>query len=160
AEGGVDAIWIETMTDLEEARAAVSGALQAVDLPIFCSLSFGAKGRTMMGVSAEQAAKELWPLGLTAIGANCGEGVEIINEILRQMRKVLPGVPLIAKPNAGLPKLVDDQVIYDLGPSDFATHVPDWIASGARIVGACCGSTPAHIAATAKIIRDSFVRRS
>ncbi len=106
AQGGVDAIWVETMTDLSEAKAAVVGARQATELPIFCSLSFGRKARTMMGVSARQAAQELWPLGLSAIGANCGEGLEMIPEVLRQLREAAPEAPLIVKPNAGLPRLV------------------------------------------------------
>ncbi len=147
AEGGVDALWVETMTDLSEAKAAVAGALQAADLPVFCSLSFGRKGRTMMGVSAKQAAQELWPLGLSAIGANCGEGLEMIPEVLRQMREVLPDAPLIVKPNAGLPKLVDGQTTYDLAPGDFAAQMKEFIALGAQVIGSCCGSSPAYIAA-------------
>jgi len=151
AQGGVDLIWIETMMDLQEARAAVTGARQATDLPIFCSLSFGPKGRTMMGVKAGQAAEELWPLGLTAIGANCGEGIEPVVAALAQMKEVLPGAPLIAKPNAGLPRLVGDETVYDMGPSDFAARAPDFIALGAQIIGGCCGSSPAHITAVAAI---------
>jgi 5-methyltetrahydrofolate--homocysteine methyltransferase len=147
AEGGVDLLWVETMTDLMEAKAAVAGALQAADLPVFCSLSFGRKARTMMGVSARQAAQELWPLGLSAIGANCGEGLEMIPEVLRQMREVLPDAPLIVKPNAGLPKLVGGQTIYDLGPGDFAAQMKEFIALGAQVIGSCCGSSPAYIAA-------------
>lgn len=147
AQGGVDAIWVETMTDLSEARAAVAGARQATDLPLFCSLSFGRKARTMMGVSARQAAQELWPLGLSAIGANCGEGLEMIPEVLRQMREVLPQAPLIVKPNAGLPRLVAGQTTYDLGPGDFAAQMQEFIALGAQVIGSCCGSSPDFIAA-------------
>jgi 5-methyltetrahydrofolate--homocysteine methyltransferase len=147
AEGGVDLLWVETMTDLMEAKAAVAGALQAADLPVFCSLSFGRKARTMMGVSARQAAQELWPLGLSAIGANCGEGLEMIPEVLRQMREVLPDAPLIIKPNAGLPKLVGGQTIYDLAPGDFAAQMKEFITLGAQVIGSCCGSSPAYIAA-------------
>lgn len=147
AEGGVDALWVETMTDLSEAKAAVSAALQVADLPVFCSLSFGRKARTMMGVSAKQAAQELGPLGLSAIGANCGEGLEMIPEVLRQMREVLPSAPLIVKPNAGLPKLVGGQTTYDLTPGDFAAQMKEFIALGAQVIGSCCGSSPAHIAA-------------
>jgi len=147
AQGGVDAIWVETMTDLSEAKAAVTGARQASDLPIFCSLSFGRKARTMMGVSPKQAAQELWPLGLSAIGANCGEGLEMIPEVLRQMGEVLPGAPLIVKPNAGLPKLVAGQTTYDLAPGDFAAQMKEFIAQGAQVIGSCCGSSPAYIAA-------------
>jgi 5-methyltetrahydrofolate--homocysteine methyltransferase len=147
AEGGVDVLWVETMTDLSEAKAAVAGALQATDLPVFCSLSFGRRVRTMMGVSAKQAAEELWPLGLSAIGANCGEGLEMIPEVLKQMREVLPDAALIVKPNAGLPKLVDGQTTYDLAPGDFAAQMKQFIALGAQVIGSCCGSSPAYIAA-------------
>jgi 5-methyltetrahydrofolate--homocysteine methyltransferase len=147
AEGGVDALWVETMTDLSEAKAAVAAALQAADLPVLCSLSFGRKARTMMGVSAKQAAQELWPLGLSAIGANCGEGLEMIPEVLRQMGETLPGAPLIVKPNAGLPRLVGGQTTYDLAPGDFAAQMKEFISLGARVIGSCCGSSPAYIAA-------------
>ncbi len=147
AQGGVDLIWIETMMDIEEARAAVIGARQATDLPIFCSLSFGPRGHTMMGVSARQAAELLWPLGLAAIGANCGEGLDVVEEVLVQMRSVLPDAPLIAKPNAGRPKLVDGQTIYDMKAAEFAARMSDFVPLGARVLGACCGSNPTHIAA-------------
>ena len=150
--GGADLIWVETMTDLEEARAAVTAACQATQKPVFCSLSFGPKGSTMMGVRADQAAKELWPLGLTAIGANCGDGIDVIEPALSQMRLVLPQAPLIAKPNAGLPKLVGDKTIYDMEPSDFAAHVPEFIKLGARVIGACCGSNPSHISAITQVV--------
>lgn len=155
AEGGADLIWVETMSDLDEARAAVEAVRNVTDRPVFCSLSFGASGRTMMGVAPAQAVAALWPLGLTAIGANCGEGVEVIERVLPQMRAALqelagPGsYPLIAKPNAGLPRLVDGQTVFDLGPAELAAYLPRFVEWGARIVGACCGSSPAHIAALA-----------
>jgi 5-methyltetrahydrofolate--homocysteine methyltransferase len=123
------------MTDLNEAKAAVQAARQVTDLPVFCSLSFGRKARTMMGVSARQAAAELWPLGLSAIGANCGEGLEMIPEVLRQMGEAAPGAPLIVKPNAGLPRLVAGQTVYDLTPGDFAAQMKDFFALGAQVIG-------------------------
>lgn len=150
AEGGVDLIWVETMSDLNEARAAVNGARQATSLPIFCSLSFGRKARTMMGVSAKQAAQELWPLGLSAIGANCGEGLEMIPEVLRQMREAVPEAVLIAKPNAGLPRLAGGQTVYDVSPEDFAHKMKEFQALGAQITGSCCGSSPEYIQALAR----------
>jgi 5-methyltetrahydrofolate--homocysteine methyltransferase len=150
AEGGVDAIWIETMTDLEEAKAAVTGARRATELPIFCSLSFGPKGRTMMGNSARQAAQELWPLGLDAIGANCGEGLDVVEIVLNQFREALPNAHIITKPNAGLPKMVAGQTVYDTGPGLFADRLVEFSHQGARILGACCGSSPEFIAALAR----------
>lgn len=154
ADEGVDLLWVETMTDLNEARAAVMGAKKAGDLPIFCSLSFGPKGRTIMGVRAGQAAKELWDLGLTAVGANCGEGIPPVLEALKQMQEVLPGAPLIAKPNAGLPRLVDGKTVYSMTPQDFSAHTPEFVALGAKIIGGCCGSTHEHVAAVAAAVKN------
>jgi 5-methyltetrahydrofolate--homocysteine methyltransferase len=147
AEGGVDAIWVETMSDLAEARAAITAARLVTALPVFCSLSFGPKARTIMGVTPKQAALELWPLGLSAIGANCGEGLDMIPEVLTQMRQALPDATLIAKPNAGLPKLVDGKTFYDMEPTQFAKRMAEFIDLGAQIVGSCCGSSPAFISA-------------
>ena len=159
ADGGVEAIWIETMVDLDEARAAVTGARQSTSLPILCTMSFGPKGRTMMGVSAKQAVEGLWPLGLAAIGANCGEGLEAVEVVLKQMHALLPDAPLIAKPNAGLPKLVDGQAVYDTGPDLFALRTLDFINLGARLVGSCCGSSPAFISAISNAVNQSGTNR-
>lgn len=159
AEGGADLIWIETMTDLAEAQAAVEGAQRATNLPLFCSLSFGRGGRTMMGVSPSQAAETLWPMGLTAIGGNCGEGVEVMTPVLTGMRETLdriagPGkYTLIAKPNAGLPHLEEGETVFDLDPAGLAAHVPTFVELGAQVIGACCGSSPAYIAAIAAALR-------
>ena len=148
AEGGVDFFWIETMSDLKETRAAVMAAREvAPELAVFCSFSFTGRGKTMMGLDARQAAKELWPLGLSAIGANCGKGLDIIEPVLMQFAETLPGVPLIAKPNAGLPRLVDGQTLYDTPPDTFAARIQEFTQIGARVVGACCGSSPEYIAA-------------
>jgi 5-methyltetrahydrofolate--homocysteine methyltransferase len=152
AEGGADLIWVETMTDLNEARAAVEGAMRVTDLPVFCSLSFGQGGRTMMGVSPAQAAETLWPLGLTAIGANCGEGIEPVVGALVEMRAALPDAVLIAKPNAGLPHLDAGKTVFDLGPPEMSTHVPHLVELGAQVIGGCCGNTPDHIAAIAQAV--------
>jgi 5-methyltetrahydrofolate--homocysteine methyltransferase len=146
-EGGVDLLWVETMSDLSEARAAVEGAKQVTDLPVFCSLSFTKSGRTMMGVTPTQAAEGLWPMGLLAIGANCGEGLDIMVPVLTEFKRALPGALLISKPNAGLPHLEDGKTVFDLDADAFAAHMPQLIELGARIVGGCCGSSPQHIAA-------------
>jgi 5-methyltetrahydrofolate--homocysteine methyltransferase len=153
-EGGVDLLWGETLTDLSEARALVEGVRQVTDLPVFCSLSFGHSGRTMMGVTPRQAAETLWPLGLTAIGANCGEGILPVAAALDEMRAALPDAVLIAKPNAGLPRLEDGQTVFPLCPEDMAAEVPELVARGAQVIGGCCGNTPAHIAAIADAVRE------
>lgn len=155
-EGGVDALWIETMSDLEEARAAVLAAKQVTQLPVFCSLSFGLKSRTMMGVSAGQAANELWPLGLSAIGANCGEGLDMIPDVLRQINEAVPGAVMIVKPNAGLPRMVGNETIYDVGPAEFSRQMQSFIELGARILGSCCGSNPEYIAALSEAAADQI----
>ncbi len=152
AESEADLIWIETMSDVNEARAAVEGIKQVTDLPVFCSLSFElkkGKARTMMGVSPRQTAETLWHLGLTAIGANCGDGLEVMTPVLTEFRAALPDAVLIAKPNAGLPRMVDDETVFDLGAEEMAAHMPHLVELGAQVIGGCCGSTPAHIAAIA-----------
>jgi 5-methyltetrahydrofolate--homocysteine methyltransferase len=149
AEGGVDAILVETMSDLNEAKAAIVGAKQATDLPILCTLSFDTQRHTMMGVSPRRAAKEMWPLGLVAIGGNCGKTLDDMEEVLRQMGKAVPEATLMAKPNAGLPRLVDGQAVYDVTPQVMAEYALRYAELGAKIIGGCCGSTPAHIKAMA-----------
>ncbi len=151
-EGGADLLWGETLTDLNEARALAEGVRQVTDLPLFCSLSFGRGGadgnpRTIMGVSPRQAAETLWPMGLTAIGANCGEGIAPVAAALDEMRAVLPEAVLIAKPNAGVPYIEGGETVFPLGPEEMAAQVPDLVARGAQVIGGCCGNTPAHIAA-------------
>ena len=149
AEGGADAILVETMSDLNEAKAAIVGAKQATDLPILCTLSFDTQRHTMMGVSPRRAVKELWPLGLVAIGGNCGQTLDDMEEVVRQMRAAVPEATLMAKPNAGLPRMVDDQAVYDVTPQVMAEYALRYAELGAKIVGGCCGSTPAHIKAMA-----------
>jgi len=155
AAGGADAVVIETMSDLNEAKAAVEGARQGCDLPIFCTFSFDTHGRTSMGVSPAQAAAAMAGLGVPAIGANCGRAPEELLDILPQMRAAAPNAYLIAKPNAGIPRLVQRQVVYDATPEHMAELACRYVELGARIVGACCGSSPAHIAAIASVIRDA-----
>jgi 5-methyltetrahydrofolate--homocysteine methyltransferase len=150
AGSGVDLLWVETMMDLNEARAAVEGAKQAADLPVFCSMSFGPGGRTIMGTTAAQALDALRSLGPAAFGANCGEGLEVMDAVLDQLPD--PGIPLIAKPNAGLPRMAGDKAVYDVGPEEFAVRIAALVERGAHVVGACCGSRPEFIAAIAQAI--------
>ena len=154
AEGGVDLLYIETMSSLEEVRAAIEGARRAAPhLPLTATLSFDTRGRTNMGVRPEQAAEMLLELEVTAFGANCGHSLEMTHEALLKMRQVAPEAVLIAKPNAGLPRLVEDEVVYDATPEMLADYALKFVALGARIVGGCCGSTPAHIAAIREAVR-------
>jgi len=155
-EGGVDLLWIETMSDVKEAQAAIEAVHAVTDRPLFCSLSFGKRARTIMGTAPREAAEALWPLGLLAIGANCGEGLEVVFPVLNEMRAALPQAVLIAKPNAGLPRLEQGQTVYDLGPKEFAARAPEFVAAGAQVIGACCGSSPAHIAAVATRLREAI----
>jgi 5-methyltetrahydrofolate--homocysteine methyltransferase len=153
AAGGVDCLWVETMSDLNEARAAVAGAQQAGKLPIFCTFSFDTRGRTSMGVSPAQAAQAMAALGVAAVGANCGHAPEEVIELLPQMHEAAPQAILIAKPNAGIPRLVKRQVVYDATAERMAELARRYVELGARIVGSCCGSSPKHIAAMAAALK-------
>jgi 5-methyltetrahydrofolate--homocysteine methyltransferase len=154
AAGGVDCIYIETMSDLNEAKAAVEGAQQACDLPVFCTFSFDTHGRTGMGISPAHAAGGMAEMGVQASGANCGHAPEEVLDFLPQMRQAAPGLYLIAKPNAGVPRMVKRQAVYDAGPERMAGLARQYVELGACIVGACCGSSPEHIAAMAKAIQE------
>jgi len=147
AEGGADLLWIETMSDLEEVKAAVAGARSACSLPIAASMTFDTNRHTMMGVSPTQAIETLGRLDLTAIGANCGNGPDEIEDVVNKMKATNPDVPLIAKANAGIPKLVGDELVYDGTPEVMAAYAEHVRQLGARFIGGCCGSTPAHIRA-------------
>jgi len=152
--GGVDLLWIETMGDLLELRAAVLGARDRSDLPIAATMSFDAGGRTMMGISPEQALSELAELGLAAVGANCGNGPEEIEEVMATMTTLDAGIPLIAKSNAGKPAWVDGEVAYDGSPEIMAKHALRLRQMGVRLIGGCCGTTPAHIRAMAESLAE------
>ncbi len=147
--GGVDLLVIETHHDLEEAGAALRMARERTDLPIFCTFAFNPKGRTMMGVRAAQAARRMQELGADAVGANCGDGPAAIAAALEQMRDATT-LPLVAKSNAGMPQLgPDGAALWDVMPEQLAEHARAFVALGARIIGGCCGSSPAYIAAIA-----------
>jgi 5-methyltetrahydrofolate--homocysteine methyltransferase len=153
AAGGVDCIYIETMGDLNEAKAAVEGAQQAHDLPVFCTFSFDTHGRTGMGISPAQAAQAMAQMGVQATGANCGHAPEEVLGFLSLMRETAPRAYLIAKPNAGIPRMVKRQFVYDAAPARMADLARKYVELGASIVGACCGSSPDHIAAMAAAVQ-------
>lgn len=148
AEGGADGIVIETMADLEEASIALAAA-RKTGLPVVVSLVYdsGAEGdRTMMGVSPEQAGERLAEEGASALGANCGQGIDGFVPLVRKMGAA-SSLPVWAKPNAGLPEVVDGKVHYRQTPLDFAAKTQELLRAGAKFVGGCCGTNPAFIAA-------------
>jgi 5-methyltetrahydrofolate--homocysteine methyltransferase len=152
--GGVDVIWIETLSSLEEMRAAVDGARRASkDIPIVATMTFDTHGRTMMGVTPEQAVQELSTWGLAAIGANCGNGPDEIVTVIQKMRTAAPQATLVAKANAGVPKLEKGSAVYGAGPEEMAAYATAVADAGARIIGACCGSTPRHLEAMAGALK-------
>lgn len=156
-DGGVDLIWIETMADLEEVRAAVEGVRQASrEIPIIMTMTFDTHGRTMMGVTPEKAVTTLNGFGAVAVGGNCGNGPEEIIAVVERMRAVSPGTILVAKANAGIPELVAGRPVYRATPEVMADYARQVYAAGARIIGACCGSTPAHIRAIAAALKGEL----
>lgn len=150
-EGGADGIVVETMMDLNEAKAALKAAKDNASCPVVVSMTYekGAAGiATMMGILPEQAAGELEAAGADVIGANCGAGIDVMTEVARALSQAT-GKPIWAKPNAGLPQLIDGQTVFAETPEEMVRHLPSLIDAGARIVGGCCGTTPAHIRAFA-----------
>jgi 5-methyltetrahydrofolate--homocysteine methyltransferase len=156
--GGVDGFIIETMTSLEEIKVAIAAVQSVCDLPVFVSLAYdpaGGAARTMMGVSPQQAVEQLAPLGIAALGFNCGtldmDGyVALAQEYAQALEGT--GVLLLAEPNAGRPELEDDRAVYRLSPGAYAAALAKINAAGARILGGCCGTTPEHIAQAVKAV--------
>lgn len=152
--GGADAILIETMSDLGEVEAAVRAAqAEAPGLPILATMSFDTNLHTMMGVKPGQAVTAIAAMGVPIIGANCGRGVDEMRVIAADMVAARPeGVFLMTQSNAGLPKLVGDEFLYDGAPEVMAEWATEMRDIGIDVIGACCGSTPEHIAAMRPIV--------
>ena len=153
AQGGADILLIETMSDLGEAQAAIEGARRATDLPIVCTFSFDSHGRTMMGLKPETVVQKIGPL-VEVLGTNCGKDPAEFVDIVDAMRRAAPGTMLWAKPNAGLPRMVDEAVVYDANPEymgQVALHLRE---AGAQIIGGCCGTTPDHVSAMAAALHN------
>lgn len=155
AEGGVDSLHIETLSDLQEVQAAIAGAQQATDLPVTATMSFDMHGRTMMGVSPAEAVKALWGTGIVAVGVNCGNTLKDNLEALTAMRTAEPEAVLIAKPNAGLPHTEDGiEIVYDVTPEIMAEYALKFAFQRVKMLGGCCGSTPEHITALKEALAD------
>jgi 5-methyltetrahydrofolate--homocysteine methyltransferase len=153
--GGIDAILIETMSDLSEVEAAINAAHEvAPEVPVIATMSFDTNLRTMMGVKPSQAVQRLSSLGVRIIGANCGRGMDEMRLIANELINARPsGVFIIAQSNAGLPVLVGDTFEYQGTPAEMAKFAAEMRDLGVDIVGSCCGSTPAHTAAMANALR-------
>ena len=152
AEGGVDGFIVETLFDLREALAALRACRAVADLPVMVSMAFNTAdkgGRTIMGDSAQACATALAEAGACAVGANCGSLDPFQTaKIVALMHQATP-LPILAQPNAGKPRLVEGRTVFDMAPAEFAAGMVECVQAGARLVGGCCGTTPAHIRALA-----------
>ncbi len=155
ADGGVDLLVLETFFALEEALWAIEGIQSVTGLPLVASFSFDQGTHTMMGVSPTDAAAAVAPLGVAALGANCGRSLADTDAVVAELLAAAPRIPLWVKPNAGVPRVVGDAVVYEAGPEDLAAHVREYADRGVRVVGGCCGSTPEHVAAIARALGRS-----
>ena len=156
AKGGAGALCIETMSAADEASLAIRAARENTDCEVICTFTFqrGARGqyRTMMGVSPAQAAQAAVQAGAHIVGSNCGNGMEHMIEIVKEMRAAAGATPILVHANAGLPKTVDGVDVFPEGPAEMAGRVQAVVEAGANIVGGCCGTTPAHILAIRRAV--------
>ncbi len=154
AKAGVHGVIIETMASADEAAAAVRAAKRVCDLPVFACMTYSAGNvgyRTMMGETVGQSTEVLLKAGADVVGSNCGLGIGQMADVVREIREVAPG-PIIAKPNAGQPRLVDGKTVFEESAADWAPRALELVAAGANIVGGCCGTTPEHIALACKLL--------
>jgi len=152
ADAGVDLFVVETMMSLQECRAAVLAVKETCNLPVIVTMTFAGDNKTMYGTTPEAAVVVLQALGADAVGVNCSAGPETMVSVIKRMAEVAE-VPVIAKPNAGMPELLEGETVYRMAPKEFAKHMEALIDAGAGIVGGCCGSEPAHIAAVAEMVK-------
>jgi 5-methyltetrahydrofolate--homocysteine methyltransferase len=155
AESGVDGFIIETMFDLREAMCALRACKDNTSLPVIVTMAFATEekgGRTIMGDSAEQCAKSLTDAGADAVGANCGDLAPSQMAVVVSLLKAATPLPILAQPNAGRPKLIGEQTVFEMSPAPFAAGIAECLRAGARLVGGCCGTTPEHIAAVAEML--------
>ncbi len=157
AEAGVDGFIIETVFDLREALCALGACKENFALPVVVCMTFQTDkngGRTMMGDTAEQCARQLTGAGADVIGANCGEIDPLQMARVVAMLQAATDRPIVAQPNAGKPRLVEDTTVFDMEPAPFAEGIRECIRAGAQVVGGCCGTTPEHIEAVRRRIEQ------
>jgi len=156
--GGADAIVIETMTDLEEARIAVKAAKENTACDVICTMTFdkilSGEFRTMMGISPTEMTQSLAEAGASIIGANCGNGISDMIGIVKEIRTVNTNIPVLVHANAGMPHYCDGETTFPETPADMAGHVKEIIEAGANIIGGCCGTTPDHICEVHRVVKS------
>jgi 5-methyltetrahydrofolate--homocysteine methyltransferase len=152
AAGGVDLLWIETMSALDEVEAAVRAARSVCDLPVAATMSFDTAGCTMMGVTGRELADRLGALELAAVGANCGNNVPDTEAAVIAIASAGSGTLTVSKPNAGVPVWQKDALVYDGTPELLAAHAHRAHMAGVDVIGSCCGSTPAHTEAIVGVL--------
>jgi methionine synthase I (cobalamin-dependent) len=164
--GGVDGFIIETMIALDEVSIAIEAAKSVTaDLPVFASMAFDKAGddfKTMMGIGVEAAVSKIISLGVDAVGFNCGvmsldEYIELAEQFVSAARALSGDVVICAEPNAGKPELVEGRAVYNVSPEDFAEAVDEICSAGVSIIGGCCGTSPAHIEAVARMLKESWL---
>jgi 5-methyltetrahydrofolate--homocysteine methyltransferase len=151
--GGVDVLVLETFFSLDEGLWAVEGIRSESDLPLVVSYSFDQGRRTMMGLTPTQVVDAFAALAVAAVGANCGKSLEETDAVVDELLVAAEGLPLWVKPNAGVPKVVADEVVYEVTPEEQARHLSAYARRGVKVVGGCCGTTPEHLAAIAAGVR-------
>ena len=155
-EAGVDLFVVETMMSLQECRAAVLAIKEICNLPIMVTLTFNEDERTLFGTDAKTAVVVLQSLGADAVGLNCSTGPDKMHQIVEDMRSVA-NIPLIAKPNAGLPELKDGETVFNMEPQEFAEEMEKLVEKGISIVGGCCGTTPKHISCMKELVEKKAI---
>lgn len=157
--GGADAIMIETMTDLDEARIAVKAAKENTSCEVFCTMTFektvDGEFRSMMGVAPTDMVNTIIDAGAELIGANCGNGIADMIGIVEEIRKVNPDIPVLVHANAGMPVYRDGKTVFPETPDEMAILIPKIIDAGANVVGGCCGTTPDHICKVREVVNKS-----
>jgi len=157
AEAGADLFVVETMMSLQECRAAVLAIREVCDLPVMVSLTYNEDGRTLYGTDPVTAVVVMQSLGADAVGMNCSTGPEAMLEPIAKMAEYA-AIPLLAKPNAGMPELIDGQTVFNVEPEEFAEVGKKLVEEGAAIIGGCCGTTPEHIRALKEAVKGILVK--
>ena len=153
AAAGADLVFIETMNDSYDTKAAVLAAKEACSLPIFASNAYGEDGKLMTGASPAAMVALLEGLGVCALGANCSLGPAQMKDIVDEYLRTA-SVPVLLKPNAGLPRSENGKTVYDVYPEEFSQLMEDYVRQGIRLAGGCCGTTPDYIRATVEKAAD------